>query len=194
MKKPLVVAALLGAVATIAAADTHWSGFTKLSPDGLPNEMKWEWQAGHNFDEGCKDINSSFKTKITCTLDRAGFQKFYAAELKHPKEEDRMPDSPDNVCGQHAMDYIIGDTRSTGFGGTCSKDEPCRKDFVAKVKSITCVIVASEAASSMTLKDGVLKIVVTRPANGDWSTGNGWMQTSELALFPRYKQLTDAGH
>jgi hypothetical protein len=190
MKMMSFVLIAFGGLTAIAHADTHWYGFTHLSPEGLPNDMKWSYQEGHNFDEGCKNVNASFRTKVTCTFDRAGFEKFYAAEMHHPKEEDRMNESPDNICGQHAMDFLIGDTRSTGFGDKCSKDEECRKDFVGKVKSITCVIIPSESPSSMTLKDGVLKMVLTRPASGDWMPGNGWMQESALKLFPRYKQLS----
>jgi hypothetical protein len=107
-----------------------------------------------------------------------------------PVARERSPDEPANESGSGHPS--TGAVLTHAHDTKDDREHRCRdrrKDFASKVKSITCVIIPSESPSSMTLKDGVLRVVVTRPANGDWNPSNGWMQDSALQLFPRYRQL-----
>jgi hypothetical protein len=191
----LCVAVLCG----IAGADSN-NGFSKLSPDGLPETTTWndEERSVEHFWADCETLGSMFKTKITCSYDKKTFKTFYAAELTHPKLRDRVNANPSWLCGDNGLLHLTtsgSNITQKSMMGLCAGDDACRKDFAERVKSVSCSIVAKDALPSMKLEHGVLTLAMTRrPVDSDDSlTGStDWTHEELIKLFPRYKKLYDA--
>jgi len=203
MNKTLLVA-VVSSLSLAAWAGTHYTGFSKLSPDGLPwreglGDMTWAQEDENpSFKGACDELKFETKASIPCAMDHKSFQTFYAAELKHPKLVDRVNTSPATICGLCGTDTLSG-THDSGCGETllstyCFSDDTCRKQFVDHVKSISCAIASKEGPATVTVDKGVLRLVITRNANGDMPGADHAMNQAMLKLLPKYKEIYDSHH
>jgi hypothetical protein len=200
----LATVAAVFCLSLVARADTHYTGFSKLSPSGLPwreglGDMTWEGEDQNpSFFGVCGEINFQYKTNIPCTMDHKSFEAFYAKEFKHPKLADRVNTSPATICGLCGIDNISGSHNSfcteSLLNPYCYQDDDCRKQFADRVKSIVCSIADKEGPPTVTLEKGILKLVMTRNANGDMPGAGQAIQDAALKLFPRYKAIYDSHH
>lgn len=187
----LLTVAMLGA-APLAYAVTHYDGFDKLSADGLPNDNTWqEVEHGNSYmRNACDSINKAFGSNITCGIDHASWQAFYANELKKPNKQDRVSGHPGQYCGVSGLYYLSEWSAITQNDfQICATDAACKAAFLSKVKATNCVVVESEGEPSLKLENGTLTFVITHHADGDMPNGDGWVKAPLKQLFPEFAKL-----
>lgn len=165
-------------------------GFAILSLSSLAVAGLVNWDDAKPYDyataereiaNSCDGLNKAFGANgsISCSLDRASFDKHLALQLKIPKYSDRDPNDPYGYCVEGVF------TGLPDYSQICKKGQP---EFVKLVKKVVCRYQEGQKETDPPKvelgKDGTLTINVY---HGSYvGHGYGWIADGYRKVFPIY--------